>query len=235
MANGEDKKTMLKTKPIIFTGPSISKQEIQQMLSFDVEIKNPIKRYDLENIPNQQELIAIIDGVFFSQLAVSAREIIILLKKGITILGSSSMGALRAAELNIYGMLGIGDVYEMYKSKEVQSDDEVALIFTKDTYRAISEPVINIRYSIKKAIERGILNNQEGEKIIEVARSVYFPKLNYYGLFMLLENVIPQNTLEQYKGFVEANREMLDVKRQDAIRLIKYINNNYFYKDYFDN
>ena len=66
------------------------------------------------------------------------------------------MGALRAAEMDTLGMVGIGEIYRMYKSGELESDDEVALVF--DPSRAwLSEPLINIRFTLKRAKEEGII------------------------------------------------------------------------------
>jgi hypothetical protein len=44
--------------------------------------------------------------------AVGHREIISALKAGVCVVGGSSMGALRASELDSYGMIGVGRIYE---------------------------------------------------------------------------------------------------------------------------
>ncbi len=38
------------------------------------------------------------------------------MKKGVKVYGSSSMGALRASELDEFGMVGVGRIYECYRS-----------------------------------------------------------------------------------------------------------------------
>ena len=65
------------------------------------------------------EIIGLIDGVFHQESAVAHREILAAIKKGVRVVGSSSMGALRAAEMDTLGMTGIGEVYRMYKSGEL--------------------------------------------------------------------------------------------------------------------
>ena len=42
------------------------------------------------------------------------KEILFALSEGIDVYGAASMGALRAAELDAFGMRGIGDVYSAY-------------------------------------------------------------------------------------------------------------------------
>ena len=49
------------------------------------------------------------------------------LDNGITVVGGSSMGALRASELDDLGMVGIGYVYKAYRTGAITSDDDVAL------------------------------------------------------------------------------------------------------------
>jgi hypothetical protein len=44
------------------------------------------------------------------------------------IVGASSMGALRAAELDSMGMVGIGTVYQYYRDGIIESDDDVAIV-----------------------------------------------------------------------------------------------------------
>ena len=43
-------------------------------------------------------------------------------------MGASSMGALRAAELSQFGMVGIGEVYQAFKLGRLEDDDEVAIV-----------------------------------------------------------------------------------------------------------
>jgi len=54
-------------------------------------------------------VVGIIDGVLLSDAAVGHREILNLLRRGIRVFGSGSMGALRAAELSTLGMEGIDE------------------------------------------------------------------------------------------------------------------------------
>lgn len=50
------------------------------------------------------------------------------------------MGALRAAELWRYGAIGVGAIFEAYKSGEVQDDAWVAMTYDPDTFRPITDP-----------------------------------------------------------------------------------------------
>ena len=58
--------------------------------------------------------IAIIDGYFERMAAVWHKEILVALEKGIAVWGAASMGALRAAELAPFGMVGVGAIYQAF-------------------------------------------------------------------------------------------------------------------------
>jgi hypothetical protein len=69
--------------------------------------------------------IGLVDGLFGNVPSVWHKEILFALSNGVAVLGSSSMGALRAAELAPYSMIGIGRVYRYYRSGVLTDDDEV--------------------------------------------------------------------------------------------------------------
>ena len=113
---------------IVFLGPSLERAAAEKILS--AEYRPPAKRGDLLAAAGDgATIIGLIDGVFHQESAVAHREILAAIKQGVTVIGASSMGALRAAEMDTLGMVGIGEMYRMYKSGELESDDEVALVF----------------------------------------------------------------------------------------------------------
>ena len=133
------------TKIIIYTGLSLSFDEAREILDTteDVEViyKRPIKRGDLNHdIKENPDIIGIIDGVFHQSSAVGHREILNVIKKGIEVYGASSMGALRASELDSLGMHGIGYVYNQYATGKIVSDDTVSAIFVGAVIAALEEP-----------------------------------------------------------------------------------------------
>src|SRR5208337_4188686 len=136
-------------KIIVFLGPSLDQASAAKILA--AEYRPPAKRGDiLAAVADGADIIGLIDGVFHQDCAVAHREILVAVKAGITVVGASSMGALRAAEMDTLGMTGIGRIYHMYKDGTITSDDEVALVFDPVSGYALSEPLINIRCTLKK-------------------------------------------------------------------------------------
>tara|TARA_R110002096_G_scaffold36454_8_gene101824 strand:+ start:32 stop:571 length:540 start_codon:yes stop_codon:yes gene_type:complete len=118
--------------------------------------------------------IVIIDGEFDQSLSVSPNEILSVLDAGDTVLGASSMGALRATELAVYGMHGVGWVYEAYASGLIIGDDEVALVYCPLTGRALSEPLVSIRYRLCRLRKEGLLGAKECSRVLQRARRIFY-------------------------------------------------------------
>ena len=153
-------------KIIIYTGLSLPFDEAKEILDShdDIEViyKRPIKRGDLgQALKENPDIIGIIDGVFHQNSSVGHKEILEVLNKGITVIGSSSMGALRASEMDSLGMIGIGYVYEQYATGKVASDDDVAVMLDSETLEALSEPLINMDYVFTKAVKEDIITQDQ--------------------------------------------------------------------------
>ena len=212
-------------KIIIYTGLSLPFDEAKEILDShdDIEViyKRPIKRGDLgQALKENPDIIGIIDGVFHQNSSVGHKEILEVLNKGITVIGSSSMGALRASEMDSLGMIGIGYVYEQYATGKVASDDDVAVMLDSETLEALSEPLINMDYVFTKAVKEDIITQDQKDELIKIAKSTFYPKRNYAQT--LNSSNLDDNTKNQLINFI---RESVDIKKEDAKELIKYIAN----------
>ena len=117
---------------------------------YGVECLLPVKSGDVSKAANDgAEIICPIYGVFFQDSAAAHREILYALKNWVKLIGSSSMVALKASELDLYGMKWVGKIYEWYKSGKLISDDEVALFFDPAYFKPLSEPRVNIRHNLR--------------------------------------------------------------------------------------
>jgi len=206
-------------KTIVFTGLSISHEEASNILSADY--RAPIKRGDIiKAIKESPKIIGIIDGVFHHSPAVGHKEIIQAIDNGITVVGGGSMGALRASELDSLGMIGIGYVYESYANGKIESDDDVAVVFNPETHEQLSEALVNIEHKLSLATEKGIINNLQKDEILNIAKSIYYPKRTYSKIFA--KTNIPEEKKEE---LIEFTSKIVDIKKQDAIAVLEYINN----------
>lgn len=210
-------------KIIIYTGLSLPFDEAKEILdsSEGVEViyKRPIKRGDLSiALKENPNIIGIIDGVFHQNSAVGHKEILNVIKNGVKVYGASSMGALRASELDTLGMTGIGYVYNQYASGEVDSDDDVAVMLDSETLEALSEPLINMKYVFTNAVSENIITENEKDELLKIAKKTFYPKRNYAQT--LAESDLDNDTKSNLINFI---RESPDIKKEDAKDLLKTI------------
>ena len=210
-------------KIIIYTGLSLSFDEAKKILDShdDVEViyKRPIKRGDLgHDMKENPDIIGIIDGVFHQNSSVGHKEILNVINNGVTVVGASSMGALRASELDSLGMKGIGYVYEQYATGKVTSDDDVAVMLDSETLEALSEPLINMDYVFTNAVSESIITQDQKDELIKIAKSTFYPKRNYSQT--LSSSNLDDKTKSNLINFI---RISVDIKKEDTKELIKYI------------
>ncbi|ADZ10449.1 TfuA-like core domain-containing protein [Methanobacterium lacus] len=205
-------------KIIIFTGPSLQPKEAETILKADY--RPPIARGDIiQALTDEPDIIGIIDGVFHKEPAVSHKEILEALKKDVTVVGGASMGALRASELDDFGMVGVGQVYMDYKTGVIESDDDVAVVINPDTMEQLSEALISINYTFKAALKQGVINRSDYDLLIKTAKSIYYPKRSYSKVFA--ESGLEKSKVELLQKFLEVHA--IDVKRMDALAVLDYI------------
>src|SRR5947209_16461006 len=111
----------------VFTGPTLSAEEARTVL--DAVYLPPVSQGDVYRVSfRRPTAIGIIDGYFERIPAVWHKEILWAMSHGIHVFGSASMGALRAAELEAFGMEGVGAIFEAYRDGRLEDDDEVAVV-----------------------------------------------------------------------------------------------------------
>lgn len=207
-------------KIIVFTGPSLTHEEARKILVADY--RPPVARGDvIKALDDDPEIIGIIDGVFHQRPAVAHKEILEALKKDVVVVGGASMGALRASELDDFGMVGIGTVYNDYKNGVIESDDDVAVVIHPETLEQLSEALISMNYTFKRAVDQGVIDEEEYKTLKNTAKSIYYPKRTYNKVFK--DSSIEQEKIKDLQNFIKSNRT--DVKREDAIEVLKYIKN----------
>ena len=146
-------------RTLVFLGPSLDLDEARGICP-DAEFHPPIRFGDLYALDcDPPGRVLIVDGVFHESTPVWQREILRLLQAGWRVFGASSMGALRALELEPYGMIGLGTVFEWYRSGRIEGDDEVALIHgvAEMGYRPLTLPMVDVRDALAGLVAEGAL------------------------------------------------------------------------------
>ncbi|WP_292490550.1 TfuA-related McrA-glycine thioamidation protein [Methanoculleus sp. 10] len=205
---------------VVFLGPSCDRAAAREIL--DAEYRPPAKRGDIAEAAGAgARIIGLIDGVFFQDCAVAHREILAALRAGVRVVGASSMGALRAAELDSLGMEGVGEIYRAYREGRLVADDEVALLFDPETFVPLSEPLVNIRATLQQALACGAIGADAARGLLDAARGLYFPERTYDAVVEAAEGKVDPGDLTRFAAF--AGEHAVDRKREDAILALRYI------------
>ncbi|CBN53948.1 MULTISPECIES: TfuA-like protein [Kamptonema] len=206
----------------VFLGPSLRIDEAKKILH--ANYYPPVRRGDIYRIiPSGIETIILIDGVFHQERPVWQREILDAINAGIKVYGASGVGALRAAELHEFGMKGCGTIFEWYRDGIIDGDDEIWLTYGDDSHNfcPISEPLINIRYTLLNAVKNGCLTAEKSAELIEFAKQLYYPDRSYQQLLKspVLQQLSPLDFAE-IKTYLMT--QQVDLKRLDAMQVLNW-------------
>jgi len=210
---------------VVFVGPSLGGKTPEGIL--DTRFLPPVKRGDIDQLlgePVPPTHIGIIDGQFLQQMSISPKEILVAMDKGVQFYGSSSMGALRATELAPYGMIGVGRIYCLYQSGEVDADDEVAITFDAKTLCNLSEPMVNVRLAVADAVAAGALSTGAGSVIITAGKSLYFPQRTYPAILAAAGSGLANADRTAFEEFLCESQP--DAKREDALEMLERMRND---------
>lgn len=167
--------------------------------------------------------IVLIDGVFHNAPSVWQRELLDAMDEGIRVVGAASMGALRAAELHLFGMIGRGTIFEWYRDGIIEGDDEVALLHEPGefNFRALSEPLVNIRFTLQRAIEDGCIQQGQANELMALAGRLYYPDRSYRRLLeMALENDWPVTVVKKLRQYFST--KAVDLKMRDTLDALRH-------------
>ena len=129
--------------------------------------------------------IGLVDGAFLDVPAVWHREILWALEQGVQMMGASSMGALRAAELHVFGMQGIGEVFAAYRGGVLpgwdlpfEDDDEVAVVHAPAEFgfAPLSDAMVDLRATLARAEAAGVTTRPARDALAAAMKRLHFPE-----------------------------------------------------------
>ena len=156
--------------------------------------------------------IAIIDGYFERMAAVWHKELLHALEKGIAVYGAASMGALRAAELHAFGMVGVGAIFAAYKRGALVADDEVAVAHlpAEYGYRATSDALVNLRDGLARA---PMLSTTTRETLVQLARARFYRDRSWHALVADGRAAgLPRRQLDALAAWPKPDRKAADAR-----------------------
>ncbi|WP_193369881.1 TfuA-like protein [Pelagibius marinus] len=214
----------------VFLGPSLPRAEAEKILAADYH--PPVRQGDIYRLVQQRRprAIAVIDGYFQEVPSVWHKEILWALDQGIPVYGAASMGALRAAELQRHGMIGIGKIYEAYRvgtytpyeSELFEDDDEVAVIHgpAELSYPALSDAMVDLRETLAAAARDGLIDEKLRDGLVAAFKRRFYRERSFAALPELLaEMEVDTATAEALTAWLPQGR--ISQKRADARALLE--------------
>ena len=201
----------------IFSGPSLSDDDRCSYPAFD--FRPPVAAGDvLRAVRDGARTMAIIDGVFADCMAVHHKEILYALSGGTAVYGAASMGALRAAELDCYGMIGVGEIYLAYHRGDLIEDEAVALVHgPADTgYRPLTLPTVDALATIAALVSRGQLAANEAVRLRCAVRDTHFSQRTWRSVVSLAM----QDKTDRRRCLSILRHGRVERKRLDALMLL---------------
>lgn len=205
----------------VFVGPTIAAQTVRDRLPGAI-VHPPVRHGDLLALALQpRDTVAIVDGMFLRTSAIRHKELLHILQRGVDVWGASSMGALRAAELDVFGMRGVGHVYDLYARAVITADDEVAVMHAEadSGYRAMNEALVSVRVAARRARESDIVTAEEERLLVTTAKRLFFADRSYR---LILESArsggLSAKAAASFADYVASTKD--DVKREDAELLL---------------
>ncbi len=204
----------------VFVGPTLTNEDVEKYPDFIY--LPPVAQGDVYKIACETpHAIGIIDGYFSGVPSVWHKEILWVMERGIHVFGGASMGALRAAELHVYGMQGVGEIFQFYVDGTLEDDDEVALVHGPEEtdFIALSEPMVNIRATLRNAEKQQIITDNCCGVLIDAAKNVFYPERTWEQIITSAkEQGLHSAEIDALNQWLPDNR--IDLKRSDALEML---------------
>jgi hypothetical protein len=212
-------------KPAVFVGPSLPVSEAEQILEADY-LPPAAQGSFIEAV---QQLgptaILLIDGVFQGEPAVRHKEILWTMAQGIPVFGAASMGALRAAELWPYGMVGVGLIFRWYRRYQCAPDDAVAVLHGPPEIGSppLTQSLIDLRIALRLAEGRAIIDRALRLELVRIASRLNFRERTVAQIVELAHRSCP--AFEQGRKAIEEALSNLYIsqKKIDALQALQMV------------
>ena len=203
----------------LFVGPSLEPGDVDG--TEKLILWPPVRQGDvLRAVQSGATAIGIVDGYFDRVPAVWHKEILWALGQGVAVLGSSSMGALRAAELHSLGMVGVGTVFEWYRDGVFWQDDAVALTHGPGElgYPKLTEPLVNIHATAMAAANQGVLSLGSARDLVACAGRQFYKKRTWATVLEAMRSESGALAGSRFEHWLPNG--YVDQKRSDALALV---------------
>ncbi|MHB8528985.1 MAG: TfuA-like protein [Caulobacteraceae bacterium] len=202
----------------VFAGPTLARdaRPVDPLLVW----LPPAKAGDAFALVEQRpRAVVLIDGLFDGVPAIRHKEILCLLACGVPVIGGASMGALRAAELHTFGMIGAGRIFEAFACGRLVGDDEVAVLHgpAEWDWKPLTESLVNVRATIQSAMRARVLDAEAARRSLATAAPMFYKNRTWPLLLDALSEggSFRSGQVGRFREWLEFGR--VDLKQRDAL------------------
>jgi hypothetical protein len=205
----------------VFLGPTLAAPAARTEL--DAVYLPPVSAGDVYRLWRRRpRAVGIVDGFFERAPAVWHKEIMWIMERGVHMFGSAGLGALRAVELSMFGMRGVGWVYQAFKDGILDQDDEVAIACGSgdEGYQAQSEAMVNIRRTLQAAHREQIISEVMRDFLTAAGKALCYRDRSWPGLLAAgAATGAGPAELSALRRWLPAGR--IDQKASDAVAMLR--------------
>lgn len=216
---------------LVFLGPSLPLREARRMLPEAVFLP-PARQGDLYRAARDRRpaAIALVDGFLGTAPPVWHREILWAISEGVRVLGAASMGALRAAELDAFGMVGVGKIYAAYKAGRYtpftdpfEDDAEVAVRQAPAELGSlpVSDAMVDLRETLAAAEAAGVIGRAVRDALAAALGRLHFAERSVARLAQKAE-ALPDAEGAALAAWLRRGHAVSQ-KRRDAAALLRHL------------
>lgn len=204
----------------IFLGPSLGRDRALQTRSSLIHLP-PVSAGDILSLMKYTpRRIGIVDGYFGRRASVWHKEILFAIGSGCEVYGSSSMGALRAAELYRHGMVGIGTIFECYRDGHLEGDDEVAIAHAPKElgWTPTSIALVEVRFALSDRGHAAHLSPVSKCAVMQAARALHFTERSWATTLRRAAELVDDREIN---GSLLEKVQSFSIKGEDAHQLVE--------------
>jgi hypothetical protein len=201
-------------RPLVFIGPTLSRRRCSALLS--AEYLPPARKGSLNEI-TPGRVVAIIDGEIPPDAFLPECEVRAALDRDVVLFGAASVGAYHASNFTDHGMHGVGWVYDQYCAGALASFDEIAVMYDPVSLRALSVPLVSVRFWLEGLMGASFLRPEDVTAILEELRRLPISDRDGVGIKRCIAE------LSTLRNFDLPSDKFPDVKAHDAQMLLQIL------------
>ena len=128
--------------------------------------------------------------------------------------GPRASGRSGLPRLRPFGMVGLGRIFEAYRTGRIEGDDEVALSYCPYSLEPLTVPQVNVRFWLDRLVVAGLIDARERRLLFGRSRSLYYADRTPERLARVVLESLGAARLGVIRG--QGYGEITDVKAEDA-------------------